>query len=99
MKLEFDYDQAFRARDTRFDGQFFVAVKTTGIDCGPVYPARPPLKKSCLFMETAAAERGDLSFRPTTPFEETVTALRQIRGIGTLHLRQILHDDAHSATL
>lgn len=63
MKLEFDYYQAFRARDARFDGQFFVAVKTTGIYCRPVCPARPPLKKSCLFMETAAAaERA--GFRP-----------------------------------
>lgn len=63
MKLNFDCYQALRARDPRFDGQFFVAVKTTGIYCRPICPARPPLKKSCLFVETAAAaERA--GFRP-----------------------------------
>jgi AraC family transcriptional regulator of adaptative response / DNA-3-methyladenine glycosylase II len=63
MKLEFDCYQALRARDPRFDGQFFVAVKTTGIYCRSVCPARTPLKKSCLFVETAAAaERA--GFRP-----------------------------------
>ncbi|MDB6152616.1 MAG: DNA-3-methyladenine glycosylase 2 family protein [Chthoniobacteraceae bacterium] len=63
MKLNFDCYQALLAQDARFDGRFFVAVKTTGIYCRPVCPARPPLKKSCLFVETAAAaERA--GFRP-----------------------------------
>ena len=31
------------ARDRRFDGRFFTAVKTTGIFCRPICPARPPL--------------------------------------------------------
>lgn len=55
MKLNFDCYQALLARDHRFDGQFFVAVKTTGIYCRPICPARPPLEKSCVFVETAAA--------------------------------------------
>jgi AraC family transcriptional regulator of adaptative response / DNA-3-methyladenine glycosylase II len=63
MKLEFDYYQALRARDPRFDGQFFVAVKTTGIYCRPVCAARTPLRKSCLFLETAAAAE-QAGFRP-----------------------------------
>ncbi|MES2568889.1 MAG: AlkA N-terminal domain-containing protein [Verrucomicrobiota bacterium] len=63
MKLNFDCYQALLARDPRFDGQFFVAVKTTGIYCRPVCPARPPLRKSCLFMETAAAAE-HAGFRP-----------------------------------
>lgn len=29
------------ARDPRADGQFLVAVKTTGIFCRPICPARP----------------------------------------------------------
>ena len=33
--------QACLARDKSVDGQFFVAVKTTGIFCRPVCPARP----------------------------------------------------------
>jgi AraC family transcriptional regulator of adaptative response / DNA-3-methyladenine glycosylase II len=63
MKLNFDCYQALLARDPRFDGQFFVAVKTTGIYCRPVCPARPPLKRSCLFVETAAAAE-HAGFRP-----------------------------------
>ncbi|MEC8786253.1 MAG: Ada metal-binding domain-containing protein, partial [Pseudomonadota bacterium] len=30
------------SRDPRFDGRFFVAVKTTGIFCRPICPARLP---------------------------------------------------------
>lgn len=63
MKGEFEYYQALLAKDARFDGQFFVCVKTTGIYCRPICPARHPLKKSCVFVKTAAAaERA--GFRP-----------------------------------
>jgi AraC family transcriptional regulator of adaptative response / DNA-3-methyladenine glycosylase II len=63
MKLDFDCYQAFLSRDARFDGRFFVCVKTTGIYCRPVCRVRPPLKRSCVFVETAAeAERA--GFRP-----------------------------------
>ncbi|MCZ6502534.1 MAG: hypothetical protein O6945_08460, partial [Gammaproteobacteria bacterium] len=30
------------SRDPRFDGQFFLAVTSTGIYCRPICPARPP---------------------------------------------------------
>lgn len=49
---------ALRARDARFDGVFFVAVKTTGIYCRPICPARVPAPDRCLFFARAAeAER------------------------------------------
>lgn len=55
--------RAIAARDTRFDGLFFVGVKTTGIYCRPVCTARPPARKSCQFYASAAlAERA--GFRP-----------------------------------
>jgi AraC family transcriptional regulator of adaptative response / DNA-3-methyladenine glycosylase II len=61
-----DFDACYRAlcaRNSRFDGLFFVAVKTTGIYCRPVCPARTPRARSCLFVDTAAAaERA--GFRP-----------------------------------
>ncbi len=63
MKSDFNYYRAFLARDSRFDGRFFVAVKTTGIYCRPVCPARPAREKSCLFMATAAAAERE-GFRP-----------------------------------
>jgi AraC family transcriptional regulator, regulatory protein of adaptative response / DNA-3-methyladenine glycosylase II len=55
MLLDFDCYQALVARDARFDGRFFVAVKSTGIYCRPICSARTPRESSCLFMETAAA--------------------------------------------
>ncbi|MCK8075339.1 helix-turn-helix domain-containing protein [Vibrio sp. 1CM2L] len=34
------------ARDVRFDGMFFTAVKTTGIFCRPICPASPPKEEN-----------------------------------------------------
>ena len=51
-------DQLFRAyetRDARFDGRFFVGVKTTGIFCRPVCSARTPLRRNVDFYSSAAA--------------------------------------------
>lgn len=45
---------AMQARDRRYDGVFFTCVKTTGIYCRPVCPARPPFQKNCLWVATAA---------------------------------------------
>lgn len=51
------------ARDRRFDGRFFTAVKTTGIFCRPICPARPPLERNVTYFATAA-EALDAGFRP-----------------------------------
>ncbi|WP_238325533.1 AlkA N-terminal domain-containing protein [Leptospira inadai] len=42
-------------RDTRFDGIFFVAVKSTMIYCRPVCRVKLPLRKNCAFYPSAAA--------------------------------------------
>lgn len=55
--------KAYASRDPRFDGVFFVAVKTTGIYCRPVCNAKPPREKNCLFFATAAEAEGE-GFRP-----------------------------------
>src|SRR5437667_9249608 len=55
--------RALTARDVRFDGLFFVGVKTTGIYCRPVCTARTPGRERCRFFPNAAlAERE--GFRP-----------------------------------
>lgn len=46
---------AIQARDSRFDGQFFTAVRTTGIFCRPSCPARTPKPNNVEFFPTAAA--------------------------------------------
>ena len=49
--------RAVESRDYRFDGRFFTGVKTTGIYCRPVCPAKP-LRKNIVFFKTAhIAER------------------------------------------
>ncbi|SNY53987.1 DNA-3-methyladenine glycosylase II [Arsukibacterium tuosuense] len=55
--------QARLARDARFDGLFFTAVKSTGIFCRPVCPAKPPAEQhvSYFFSAAAASQAG---FRP-----------------------------------
>jgi len=53
-----DFWQRYRAidaRDTRFDGQFYTAVRTTGIYCRPSCPARTPKAGNVTFYETSAA--------------------------------------------
>lgn len=47
--------RAISARDTRFDGQFFTAVTSTGIYCRPSCPARTPKPENVRFFLTAAA--------------------------------------------
>ncbi len=47
--------QALASRDSRFDGEFFVGVRTTGIYCRPICPARTPHRKNVTFYECAAA--------------------------------------------
>ena len=47
--------QALISRDSRFDGRFFVAVKTTRIYCRPLCRVKTPLRKNCLFFPVAAA--------------------------------------------
>jgi AraC family transcriptional regulator of adaptative response / DNA-3-methyladenine glycosylase II len=46
--------RALTAKDDRFDGVFFVGVKTTGIYCRPVCTARTPRKDRCEFFISAA---------------------------------------------
>lgn len=72
--MSLDPDVCYRAtqtRDARFDGRFFVAVKTTGIYCRPVCPARTPKRENVLFHPTAASAqeagfRACLRCRPET---------------------------------
>lgn len=47
--------QALSTRDRRFDGVFFVAVKTTHIYCRPVCKAQTPRFENCAFHPSAAS--------------------------------------------
>ncbi|MGM1017444.1 MAG: DNA-3-methyladenine glycosylase 2 family protein [Actinomycetota bacterium] len=47
--------RAISARDSRFDGQFVTAVRSTGIYCRPSCPARTPKEQNVSFFRTSAA--------------------------------------------
>ena len=57
------YERARLARDSRFDGQFYVGVKTTGIYCRPICPANSPKSQNIAFYPSAAAA-SEAGFRP-----------------------------------
>ena len=57
------FERARLSRDARFDGRFFIGVKTTGIYCRPVCPANPPKSKNVSFYPTAAAA-SEAGYRP-----------------------------------
>ncbi|GAB3812012.1 Ada metal-binding domain-containing protein [Tessaracoccus terricola] len=58
MTPQLGFDERYRAisaRDTRFDGQFVTAVRSTGIYCRPSCPARTPKPANVTFYPTSAA--------------------------------------------
>lgn len=57
------YRQARLARDPRFDGRFFVAVRTTGIYCRPICPATPPKEQNVTYFDSAIAA-ASAGYRP-----------------------------------
>src|SRR5271170_2560746 len=59
-------DQSYQAvltRDARFDGRFFVAVKSTKIYCRPICRVKTPFRKNCSFFGHAA-EAEVAGYRP-----------------------------------
>lgn len=63
MQIHDVYERARLSRDVRFDGQFYVGVKTTGIYCRPICPANAPRKENVTFYPSAAAA-SEAGFRP-----------------------------------
>jgi AraC family transcriptional regulator of adaptative response / DNA-3-methyladenine glycosylase II len=48
-------DRARASKDVRFDGLFFIAIKSTGIYCRPVCPSPRAKKENVIYYPTAAA--------------------------------------------
>ncbi len=64
--MEIDADACYRAvlaRDRRFDGRFYTAVRTTGIFCRPICPAPTPKRGNVQFYPSAAAAQA-AGYRP-----------------------------------
>ncbi|HTX59776.1 MAG TPA: AlkA N-terminal domain-containing protein [Verrucomicrobiae bacterium] len=47
--------RALRARDPRFDGRLFVAIRSTGVYCRPICTIATPKREHCEFYASAAA--------------------------------------------
>lgn len=59
--MHLDADACYRAvqgRDRRFDGMFYIGVRTTGIYCRPSCPAMTPGRQNVTFHPSAAAAQG-----------------------------------------
>jgi AraC family transcriptional regulator of adaptative response / DNA-3-methyladenine glycosylase II len=57
------FERARLARDARFDGHFYIGVRTTGIYCRPICPANAPRSENVRFFASAAAA-GEAGYRP-----------------------------------
>ena len=65
-RMPLDADSCYRAlatHDARFDGRFFVGVRSTRIYCRPVCTVRLPKQENCRFYRSAAAAEV-AGFRP-----------------------------------
>ncbi|MBV9765257.1 MAG: DNA-3-methyladenine glycosylase 2 family protein, partial [Acidobacteriaceae bacterium] len=65
-RMDLDWQVCSRARlsrDARFDGKFFIAVRTTRIYCRPICPARTVKEENVLYFPTAAAA-AEAGYRP-----------------------------------
>ena len=60
---EHEYYQALLAKDSKYEGTFYVGVITTGVFCRPTCPARKPKLENCEFFNTAE-EALLASYRP-----------------------------------
>ena len=63
MNQQAVYERARLSRDARFDGRFFVGVRTTGIYCRPICPAVSPKSENVTFYPSAAAA-SEAGYRP-----------------------------------
>jgi AraC family transcriptional regulator, regulatory protein of adaptative response / DNA-3-methyladenine glycosylase II len=64
--MELDWQvcsQARITRDARFDGKFFIGVRTSGVYCRSICPAPPAKEKNVRYFPTAAAA-AEAGFRP-----------------------------------
>jgi AraC family transcriptional regulator of adaptative response / DNA-3-methyladenine glycosylase II len=58
-----NYSQARLSRDPRFDGRFFIGVRTTRIYCRPICPVRTAKEENVRYFPTAAAA-AEAGYRP-----------------------------------
>jgi AraC family transcriptional regulator, regulatory protein of adaptative response / methylated-DNA-[protein]-cysteine methyltransferase len=86
LKMDLTKEKMYQAcveKDSSFEGQFFTAVKTTGIFCRPACTARKPKFTNVEFFKTAAEaiEKGYRACKVCRPLEDlnqTPDVIKQI---------------------
>lgn len=103
MKRDDVFYEAMKARDPRFDGKFFVGVKTTGIYCRPICPAKPKRENIEFFQNAHQAEvsgyRPCLRCRPESAPQSPAWIGKSAtvqRAMKVLNSQQILDFDENS---
>ena len=82
------------ARDARFDGVFFIAVKTTGIFCRPICPANLPKEENVDYFDTQA-QAMNAGYRPCLRCRpDSAPSSWAWRGVETTFLRALKMIDA-----
>ncbi|NVJ65117.1 MAG: DNA-3-methyladenine glycosylase 2 family protein [Gammaproteobacteria bacterium] len=98
------YQKARVSRDARYDGKFFVAVKTTKIYCRPICPAPSPKEKNVLYFDSAIAAQ-EAGFRPcrrcrpeSAPQSAAWIGTQAVlqRAIRKIHAGALNHQDLHN---
>ncbi len=86
--------RAISARDSRFDGQFYTAVTSTGIYCRPSCPARTPRREHVVFHLTAASahEAGFRACKRCLPEAAPGTPAWNLRGDVAARAMRLLLD-------
>lgn len=72
-------DRARAAKDARFDGLFFTAVRSTGIYCRPICPAPTPKRQNIHYFATAAAASA-AGYRPCLRCRPELSPEANLRG-------------------
>jgi AraC family transcriptional regulator, regulatory protein of adaptative response / DNA-3-methyladenine glycosylase II len=88
--------KALESHDARFDGLIYVGVKSTGVYCRPVCPARTPKFENCTFYGSAAAAQ-EAGYRPCLRCRpETAPQLASWRGTSNTVSRALalIHEGA-----
>ncbi|MBS4168651.1 AlkA N-terminal domain-containing protein [Parachlamydia sp. AcF125] len=94
--------QAYLARDSRFDGMFFIGVTSTGIYCRPVCTAKTPKEENCRFFKNVeAAEKA--GFRPClkcrpelAPGQAPVDSSHRLANSIVQHLERVMLEEGES---
>jgi AraC family transcriptional regulator, regulatory protein of adaptative response / DNA-3-methyladenine glycosylase II len=97
MSLAMTFDERYRvidSRDTRFDGQFVTAVRSTGIYCRPSCPARTPKAANVTFYATSAAahEAGYRACKRCLPEAAPGSPAWNLRGDVTARAMRLIAD-------